>query len=205
MKHKLSIGLATLSLMLLLAGCAKEPTEQINAAKAALDNAKAIEADRYVPEEYTVVQDSLNSALAVIEQQNSKFALTRNYDKAKKTLEDVVTMADQNHQNAITRKDETRTEVQQTLAEVKAALQESKYLIAEAPKGKEGRAALAEIQDELSVVESSMNEVTVLVNNGDYLTAQDKANAGLVKVQSLNDELKGAIAKKSAVSHKKSS
>jgi len=205
MKHKLSIGLATLSLMLLLAGCAKEPTEQINAAKAALDNAKAIEADRYVPEEYTVVQDSLNSALAVIEQQNSKFALTRNYDKAKKALEDVVTMADQNHQNAITRKDETRTEVQQTLAEVKAALQESKYLIAEAPKGKEGRAALAEIQDELSVVESSMNEVTVLVNNGDYLTAQDKANAGLVKVQSLNDELKGAIAKKSAVSHKKSS
>lgn len=205
MKHKLSTGLIALSLMVLLAGCAKEPSEQINAAKAALDNAKAIEADRYVSEEYSALQDSLNAALAMVEEQNSKFALTRNYDKAQKALEDVVTMADQTRQNAVTRKDETRTEVQQTLAEVKAALQESKELIAEAPKGKEGRAALAEIQNELTVVESSMNEVTVLINNGDYLTAQDKANAGLAKVQSLNEELKEAIAKKSAVSHKKAS
>jgi hypothetical protein len=191
--------------MLLLAGCAKEPTEQMNAAKAALDNVKAVEADRYVPEEYSALQDSLNAALAMIEQQNSKFALTRNYDKAKKALDDVVTMSDQTRQNAVTSKDETRTEVQQTLAEVNAALQESKDLIAAAPKGKEGRAALAEIQNELTVVESSMNEVTVLINNGDYLTARDKANAGLTKVQSLNDELKGAIAKKSAISHKKAS
>ena len=205
MKHKLSIGLAVLSLMLLLAGCAKEPTEQMNAAKAALDNVKAVEADRYVPEEYSALQDSLNAALAMIEQQNSKFALTRNYDKAKKALDDVVTMSDQTRQNAVTSKDETRTDVQQTLAEVNAALQESKDLIAAAPKGKEGRAALAEIQNELTVVESSMNEVTVLINNGDYLTARDKANAGLTKVQSLNDELKGAIAKKSAISHKKAS
>jgi len=205
MKHKLTTGLIALSLMVLLAGCAKEPSEQINAAKAALDSAKALEADRYVPEEYTALQDSLNAALAMVEEQNSKFALTRNFDKAQKNLEDVITMSDQTRQNAVTRKDETRMEVQQTLAEVKAALQESKELIAEAPKGKEGKAALAEIQNELTVVESSMNEVTVLINNGDYLTARDKANAGLAKVQSLNEELKGAIAKKSAASYKKTS
>lgn len=205
MKHKLTTGLIALSLMVLLASCAKEPSEQINAAKAALDSTKALEADRYVPEEYTALQDSLNAALAMVEEQNSKFALTRNYDEVQKALEDVVTMSNQTRQNAVIRKDETRTEVQQTLAEVKAALEESKDLIAAAPKGKEGRAALAEIQNELTVVESSMNEVTVLINNGDYLTARDKANAGLAKVQSLNEELKGAIAKKSAASYKKTS
>lgn len=202
MKQKISAGLIALSLMLLLAGCAKEPTELINAAKAALDSAKTMEADRYLPEEFNAVQDSLNAALAVVEEQNSKFALTRNYDDAKRILENVATMAKQTGEKAIVRKDEVRVEVQQTLAEVKAALEESKELIAAAPKGKEGKAALAEIQNELTVVEASMNEVTVLINNGDYMTAQDKANAGLAKVQSINDELKAAIAKKSSLKPK---
>jgi hypothetical protein len=74
-------------------------------------------------------------------------------------------------------------------------VEEVKDLITKAPRGKEGKAAIEAIQGDLAIVEASLTEVSTLINNGDYLTAQDKVNAAMQKAGDLKLELEEVIAK----------
>ncbi|MBW7848109.1 MAG: hypothetical protein H3C41_08525 [Bacteroidales bacterium] len=180
----------------LFTSCAKAPEVEITNAKAAIEATKATEADRYVPAEFKALQDSLNVALLEVENQNAKFALFRSYKKAAATLNNVMTLSEQVKSNAATRKEEVKAEAQQSLAEVTTLVTEVKELLAKAPKGKEGREALEAIQGDVVLVESFLAEVSTLINNGDYLTANDKVKAAGEKANSLKAELEEAIAKK---------
>ncbi|GAB1419584.1 hypothetical protein MASR2M12_23490 [Bacteroidales bacterium] len=180
----------------LFTSCAKAPEVEITNAKAAIEATKATEADRYVPAEFKALQDSLNVALLEVENQNAKFALFRSYKKAAATLNNVMTLSEQVKGNAATRKEEVKAEAQQSLAEVTTLVTEVKELLAKAPKGKEGREALEAIQGDVVLVESFLAEVSTLINNGDYLTANDKVKAAGEKANSLKAELEEAIAKK---------
>lgn len=197
----MSIKNLTLTLFVVLAlvmviGCAKAPQQEVDAAKAALDAAKAAEADRYLPAEFNAVQDSLNAALAEIEKQNSKFALTRNYNRAKALLASVVTLANQAKDQVAAKKEEVQAQATQLTTDLQAALDEAKKLLKRAPRGKEGREVLEAMTNELTAVENSMADVTTLMNNGDFLSAKDKLAAGLEKVKSIIEELKAAIEKR---------
>ena len=189
------VALAGMALM--FTSCAKLPEMEIANAKAAVEAAKAAEADRYVPAEYRAVQDSLNSAMTEIENQKSKFALFRSYKKVTVKLANVETLANTVKENAGVKKEEVKNQAQQTLAEATTLVAEVKDLIMKAPKGKEGKEALEAIQSDLALVEASLAEVSTLINNGDYLTALDKVKAANEKGLSLKDELETAIAKKS--------
>jgi hypothetical protein len=189
----LVIGLG--AMIILATGCAKAPQMEIDNAKASLEAAKVAEANRYLPAEFNALQDSLSSALNLVEEQNSKFALFRNYKTSKSKLESVVTMASEVKENANIRKEEVKNEVQNTLTETMALVEEVKVLITKAPRGKEGKAAIEAIQGDLAIVEASLAEVTTLINNGDYLTAQDKVNAAMQKAMDLKMELEEVIAK----------
>ena len=189
--------IAGLSAIAILAtSCAKVPQPEIDAAKAAVEAAKAAEANRYVPAEFNALNDSLNTALTIVEEQKSKFALFRSYKTAKAKLVATTALAETVKTNAGVRKEQVKAEVQQSLTEAMTLVEEVKALILKAPRGKEGKEALEAIQNDLTLVEASLTEVSTLVNNGDYLTAQDKVNAAKDKAASLKMELEEAIAKK---------
>jgi hypothetical protein len=179
----------------LLAGCAKAPQETVDAAKAAVEAAKAAEADRYLADQFNAAQDSLNAAMAEIETQNSKFALTRNYDRAKALLESAISTANAAKDGVAAKKEEVKAEAQNLLTSAQAAVEETKKLMAKAPRGKEGRQALEQMQAELSGVESSLAEANNALSAGDFLGARDKAKAAMDKATSLGQELNEAIAK----------
>jgi hypothetical protein len=196
MKRSFVVSLtALLAAVVLLSSCEQAPQTEIDAANAAVAEAKAAEADRYLPAEFTAVQDSLNSALAAVETMNSKFALFRKYGESKAALAAVATQAAGLKEAAAAKKEEVRVAVQEALTAAQTSLQETTDLLAKAPRGKEGKAAVEAITNELAVVGTSLTEVTTLVNNGDYLTAQDKVNAATEKIASLKAEIEGAIAK----------
>jgi hypothetical protein len=190
----LTLGLAIL--LALVVGCAKAPQQAVDAAKAAIEEAKGVEADRYVADVYASAQDSLNAALAEIETQNSKFALTRNYDKAAKCLASALKLAQSAKETAPGKKEEVKAEAEKLTADVTAALAEANKLLKKAPKGKEGREMLEAIKADIATVEASLPEAATTLTNGDFLAAKDKLNAALAKVNSIVEELNNAIAKK---------
>lgn len=183
------------SIVMLTTSCAKLPQEELDAANAAMEAAKSVEANRYLAADFNAVQDSMNKAMTMIETQKSKFSLFRSYKDAKALLAEVTTMAGQLKEDAIVKKEEVKNEVQTALAEVKTLVDEVKTLITKAPRGKEGKAALEAIQTDLTGVEATLTEVETLVTNGDYLTASEKVNAAKEKATSLKTELEEAIAK----------
>ncbi len=193
---KLVFQISALALMVVLAtGCAKLPQAELDTAKAAVEAAKAVEANRYLAPEFNALQDSLNAANVEIETQKSKFFLTRDYKPVTEKLVKIAADADALKVKTDERKAQVRTEVQETLAVLATLITENKALLAKAPKGKEGKAALEAIQNDITVIEASVNEINTLVTNGDYLTAQDKVNASKAKAEAIKEELNAAIAK----------
>ena len=183
----------TVAMVVLFASCAKVPQAAIDGAQVSIDSAKVAEAAVYVPEQLTALEDSLKSALAEVETQKSK--LFSNYDKASTTLAWVSTNASQVAQNSVARKNQLKEEIAALITEVTAAVAENKELVAKAPKGKEGKAALEAINSELSVVESTITEVQTAFDGGQYVGTIDKIKAAKEKAVSIKDELTAAIDK----------
>ena len=195
MKLKQTLVSASLSWLLILGGCQNAPQAVIDAAKEAVATVESAEASRYAAEQFNAMQDSLEAAMAEIDAQNGKFALMRNYGRAQELLHSVVAMADSTKQAAIANKDVIRLEAEQLISQMQAQVVEARALVAKAPKGKEGRAALEMIESEIGTVEVSLAEASTAFNAGDFLNARDKAKAGMEKLQSIITELQTAIAK----------
>ena len=150
--------LSALVLMIVLAtGCAKLPQAELDAATAALDSAKVVEANRYLADEFNALQDSLNSANVEIEAQKSKLFISRNYKAITEKLVNITTSVEGLKVRAEERKIQVRTEVQDTLVVLNELILEDKALLAKAPKGKEGKAALEAIMNDITVLEASVS------------------------------------------------
>lgn len=193
MKKIFSISALVVVLALVLTGCGKYPQAEIDAAKAAVDSAKMVEVDRYLPDQFAAIQDSLNSAIQKAEEAKSK--LFKNYGEAKQKLQAVVELAKQARANVDAKKNEVKQEVENFLNEIDQLINEDKDLLKKAPKGKEGKAALEQMQAELTAVENTVAEAKGLYDKGDYIGAKEKLMPAKEKAASINSELKAAIEK----------
>jgi len=194
MKNRIFAGIAILGLStLLLTSCSKVPQAEIDAANAAIEQAKAAGADVYVHENFVALQDSLNGVMVNIESQKSK--LFKKYSTAKEHLAGVTQFAGEVKQKAETRKEELKAEIQNTITEIKTLIETNRNLVLEAPKGKGGTSALVAIKGEIDAIETSIGEINTMSATGDYLATLDKAKAAKEKATSINTELSGVIAK----------
>lgn len=194
---KILFQISTVLLMaVLVIGCAKAPKAELAAANAAIDSAKVVETNRYLATEFNALQDSLNAINVAVEAQKSKLFFSRDYKSINEKL--VVLTSEIGALKAKTeeRKAQVRTEVQDTLNVLNELILKDKALLAKAPKGKEGKAALEAIQNDITVLDASVTEINTLITNGDYLTAQDKTTAAKVKAEAIKEELSTAIAKR---------
>jgi uncharacterized protein YpmB len=187
--YVLSIVAATI----IFTSCAKAPQAEIDAAKAALEQAKTAQADLYVEADYLAVQDSLNAVMVEIEAQSSK--LFKSYGNAKEKLVVISTQATELVAKTDVRKEEIKTEVATAEAATLALIEENNQLLTKAPKGKEGKEAIEAIKLDLTGITTSVGEVSGLVASGDLLGAQTKANAAQQKAAQINTELKAVLDK----------
>ncbi|MFZ5939177.1 MAG: hypothetical protein ACOYXB_01275 [Bacteroidota bacterium] len=201
MKKNLILGLATLGLVVAMTSCSSVPQEKIDAANVAVDSAKIEGADLYLPEAFTALQDSLNVALQTVEEQKSK--LFGSSAEAKAKLEAVVTLAGQVKEQTAAKKVEIKAAVETMIGEINQLILDNKALVASAPKGKEGTAALEAIKGEIAVLETSVTETAGLLESGDLLGAQNKSTATKMKAESIKAELTEVIAKYKAAAKRK--
>lgn len=193
MKNKFILFVALIGLAVLFTSCAKLPQAEINAVTAAVDSAKTVGADVYVPEVYKALTDSLASLNTKVETEKSKWFPT--YKKVNESITVVNQMAVDALAKTEAKKAELKAENDSLVAEVKALVVTNKELLKKAPKGKDGRAALAAIDSDLSVVETTLTEVEGLIANNDILGANSKVKAAKEKAVAIKTELETAIAK----------
>jgi len=193
MKNKILVGLSAIMIAAMFMGCAKVPQTEIDAANAAIESAVTAGADKYLPEDFAALKDSMNAIMEGIELQKSKsFA---KYGDAKLRLASVTTMANDLVAKTEARIAELKTDVPKKLEQVTALVKEVKALLLKAPRGKEGLAALNAMQGEIATVESSMGDVNALLGSGDVYGANKKVNELLEKLNQIKKELQDAIAK----------
>lgn len=179
--------------MMALASCTELPQQQIDQAKAAIESAKTFGAETYASEQYLALEDSMENALSVMNEQSGEFF--KNYDISIEKLIAVKVQAENVSAAVETQKQEIKTNVANMFVEIKTLIEESKQLIADAPKGKEGTSALLAMKGELDAVE-------VVLTEGNNLLAQDQLQASLGKATvakdkalQLNTELKEIMSK----------
>ena len=193
MKNKFAFAIVLFSFVVLLSSCSKVPQAELDAAKAAIEDARASGADLYAPAEFNALQDSLNSVNVLIEA--SKGKMFASFADVKTKLAQINENSVAVKANAETRKAEIQAEVDAVMAEVNSLVVEAKNLVANAPKGKEGKAAVDAISAEITTVEAATVEATALVEQGKWIEALDKLNAAKGKVTAINAELQSVIEK----------
>jgi hypothetical protein len=193
MKKSISYGIAALMAAAVFSGCGKMPQAEIDRANAAIDSARIAGADLYVPDAYNALVDSMNATMVLTEGQNSK--LFKNYSVTLEKLNIITQDARQAVKDAEVRKAELRVEIQNTISVVTALLDEDRQLLAKAPRGKEGTAALQAIKNEIGVIEASVSEIEGLFGKGELLDCQNRAAAAREKAAAIKAELSGVIEK----------
>ncbi|MFU8844638.1 MAG: hypothetical protein ACNA7V_12625 [Bacteroidales bacterium] len=193
MKRKILFGFASVMMLVFFAGCGKVPQEQMDAATLAIEEARLAEADIYAPAEYAALMDSLSVAMAAVETQKSK--TFKNFKEPKLQLERIAASAVLVQEQAAEAKEEVRMETEALISQVNGLIAETKDLMLQAPKGKEGAAALELIRNEMTVVEGSVAEASDLFIQENYMAARDKVKAAMENVMAINAELQEAIAK----------
>jgi hypothetical protein len=193
MKNKVLMGLAAVAMVAFLSSCGKVPQAQIDATNAAIDSAKVVEANVYVPAEFAAVQDSMKAIMADVEVQNSK--MFKKFGPAKIKLDATLALAKQVQANAVTKKAEVKKEVETLMTDIKTVIEENTKLFKRAPRGKEGAQVLEQMKTEMATVEASVTEAQAMYDKGAYMDAFNKVKAAKETADKINGEVKDAIKK----------
>lgn len=194
MKRNLLLQLsAVVFAVFVLSSCAKLPQVEIDNANLAIQEAQAAGADIYVPEAFNALKDSMSATNESLEVSKSK--LFKNFKKEKAQLEAIVVMGNDVKMKTETRISELKVEIQNTLTEVATLIEESKVLVGEAPRGKEGNVALVAIKTDIAAIEATLAEVTAAVGTESYVATLDKAIAVKNQATSIKTELQTVIEK----------
>ncbi|MZQ80522.1 MAG: hypothetical protein GT599_11230, partial [Bacteroidales bacterium] len=172
----------------------KVPQEALDAAKAALETAKTAQTDVYFPAEFAALNDSLTVMLQNIETQKSKSA--KDFKAIKVAADGIALKAAELSENVEARKAEVKAEAETLMADAKTLLDEAKALLVKAPKGKEGKAVVEEMKNELTVIETSLTDAQTLFDEGtNYMEVVDKVKASTEGINGIIAELKAAMEK----------
>jgi hypothetical protein len=179
---------------ILLAGCAKPPAEQIDAAEKALKEAQMSGAATYTAQEYAKLEASLTAMKKEVTDQDGKFALFRDYGKAEQLAASAKADGERVKADAVKKKEEAKAGALQAQQVAQEAVKSAVELVAGAPVGKD-RAALEAIKNDVEALKASLNQIQLAIDKEDYPAAQTQAKAIHDKGQAVSAELQNALAK----------
>jgi hypothetical protein len=193
MRKNLWFGLVLIAGLILVAGCAKPPQMDIDAATAAIEGAKTAEAAEYAPRALASAQDAATAVSDELAVQQKKFALFRSYKKAKELCAAAKAAGEQAAQTAATEKEKARQEATALIEQSKVALTEAKDMLAKAPRGKGSQADIKALESDLAAAEMALVEVDNVFASGKYLQAKARANAAMQQIQNVKNAIQAAI------------
>lgn len=193
-EKRLNFAPIALALVLVVTGCAKPPTEQIEAAEKAVADAQQSGAATYVAEEYTKIEGTLSALKKEVADQDAKFALLRDYGKAEQLAVAAKADAERVRAEAEKKREEAKTAALQAQQAAQESVKATLDLVAKAPAGKD-RAALEAIKADADALKASLNQVQIAIDKADYQAAQKQAEAIREKSTAVSHEIESALAK----------
>jgi hypothetical protein len=194
MLKRIVLVLAALSLLAVI-GCSKAPEAEMQRANSAQEAARMAEAEVYVPDLYRAAMDTLNSALALKQEQDSKFALFRSYGKSKEGFVRAEEMFANVAAEAQAEKEKVRIQVEQMLTESKALVDSVNAALAKAPRGKGSKADIELIKNDIAAVQTQLTEAEGDFAAGKFMTAKSKLDAVTQRSRDIMAEIAKASGK----------
>lgn len=179
---------------LLVAGCAKPPSDKIEAAEKAVKEAQQSGANLYAAEEYAKLEGTLAALKKETADQSGKFALFQDYGKAEQLAASTAAEATRIKTEAAKKKDEAKAAALQAQQVAQEAVSSTLQLVAKAPVGKD-RAAIESIKSDTEALKASLNQVQMALDKEDYPAAQAQAKAIDEKSRAVSSEIQSALAK----------
>jgi len=201
MKSVLRYLLPGLIVVFMFAGCAKQPDQEINAAKSSVDAAVAEGAEKYAPEDAKRLNESLNIAMGEVKSQEGK--LFRNYTQAKEMLAKVRADADAVKAGLASKREDAKKQATVAQEAARSAVDGAKSMLSKAPKGKGGRADIEAVKADLQGLEEALTDVQKSIDVEDYPSAMNRANAIKDKATAVSGQIKQITGKTSAKAGKK--
>lgn len=188
------------ALLLVLAfvfvGCGKEPTADIDAAKAAIDAVVAAGGNVYAKDELAKLNEDFQAAQTEITAQADK--TFKNYAKATELLVKVKTDAEALQAAIPAKMEEAKNGALAAQAEAQAAIAAAKEVMAKAAKTPGVKAVKAEmdaVSAELKDLEGAYAQIQTALDSSDFMGAKDTAVSLKDKATSITDRINMAIEK----------
>ncbi len=156
-----------------LAACSKQPVQEINAAKTAVDSAMAEGAEKYSPAEAKKVNDALTEAMAEVKTQDGKFI--KDYKKAGEMLAKVKADADSLKAGLAAKKEEAKKRAIAAEESANASVSAAKASLAMAMKSSKANIDMEALSNSIKELDDSSAEIRKLIATEDYTTAIEKA------------------------------
>jgi len=187
--------LACLAMMALclLAACAKPPHSEMEAAEAAIREARYVGAPMYLPEDFRALEAKLESAQAEISQQYKVSEFSRDYGRAKRLLTETRAEGDRIIAEAQKRSDEAKAVALQESKHAAEAVNGVRELVerAEQANGSALRGDHDELKTEADALHRTLAEVQTAIEANHHLEAKEKAKAVQEKSHQLQGEVQG--------------
>jgi hypothetical protein len=185
----------TLALIVVFAftSCAKQPTQLMDSAKAAVQSVIDAKGSVYAKDELAKLQGDLQAALDAVTAQAKKFF--KKYGPARDMLTKVVADAESVKGLIPGRIAEAKAAAETEVNAAKAAVEEAKALLEKAPKGKGTKADIEAMKGDLAGLEAAMADVDSALAAEDYFGAKDKAVVIKEKAAGISEQVNAAIAK----------
>lgn len=177
----------------LFTSCAKQPTQAIDAAKAAIEAASSGGAAVYAADELKKLNDDMQAAMDEVNTQGKKFF--KKFGSAKEMLAKVQADADALKATIPAKIEAAKNAALQAQTEAKATLDEAKALLEKAPMGKGTKADIMAMKADLAGLETSFAEIQTSIDSADYFGASAKAATIKEKATVISDQVKAAIEK----------
>ena len=192
MKKIIGVMLSVIALSFSMSGCKSAPTEEMNATSSAIESIETADIHTYAPESLKAAQDEMDKALAEVKAQDEKFALTRDYKQSVALLKSAREMAEKAGKEAVENKAKTKARAESAVAELPAILKEASELLAKAPKGKDTKADIAAMQNDLKLAEEAAAEASTSMTTEKYIDALAKADTAKTKASGIIEQIKAA-------------
>jgi hypothetical protein len=192
MKNLTKTLILVLTLAVVLVGC-KQPTAQIDAAKASIADVTAAGADKYAADELKAVQDSLTKAMDEITGQDKKFF--KKFGTAEEMLDKVKIDAEALKAALPAKIEAVKAEAVTRQGALTTMITEVKDMLKKAPKGKGTAKDLEALTGDLTGAETEAAGIQTALDAKDYIGALNTVKAVTAKVTSVKEQIQAAIDK----------